>query len=111
MVLRLEDGEKLAELKTTLVKKGASIGASATIICGNAIGRYAFIGAGTVVTKDIPDYVLVYGNPEDEYICEEAGEGIIFKKNKDGKVIGIEKLYVSKTLGLRQPLPVEIVVT
>jgi len=51
------------EFKPTLVGKGASIGANATIICGNTIGRYAFIGAGSVVTKDIPDYALAYGNP------------------------------------------------
>lgn len=51
-----------------------------------------------------------FGNPEDEYICEEAGEGVILKKDKEGKVIGIEKLYVIKTLGIKQPLPVEIVV-
>lgn len=49
-------------LKTT-VKKGASIGANATIICGHDIGRYAFIGAGTVVTKTVADYALVVGNP------------------------------------------------
>ena len=47
----------------TLVKRGASIGANATIVCGNTIGRYAFIGAGAVVTKDVPDYALVVGNP------------------------------------------------
>ena len=61
--------------------------------------------------KETDTMDIWFGNPEDEYICEEAGEGIIFKKNKDGKVIGIEKLYVSKALGIRQPLPVEIVVT
>ena len=61
--------------------------------------------------KETDTMDIWFGNPEDEYICEEAGEGIIFKKNKNGKVIGIEKLYVSKTLGLRQSLPVEIVVT
>ena len=49
--------------ETTLVKKGATIGANATIICGNIIGSYSFIGAGSVVTKDIPDYALVIGNP------------------------------------------------
>ncbi|MGE0267930.1 MAG: acyltransferase [Candidatus Omnitrophota bacterium] len=49
--------------KKTLVKQGATIGANATIVCGVTIGRYAFIGAGAVVTKDIPDYALVYGNP------------------------------------------------
>ena len=47
----------------TLVKKGASIGANATIVCGHSIGRFAFIGAGTVVTKDVMDYALVVGNP------------------------------------------------
>ena len=47
----------------TLVKKSASIGANATIICGNVIGKYAFIGAGSVVTKDVPDHALIIGNP------------------------------------------------
>ena len=47
----------------TVVKKGASIGANATIICGHDIGRFAFIGAGAVVTKNVPDYALVVGNP------------------------------------------------
>lgn len=48
---------------TTLVKKGATIGANATIVCGHDIGEYAFIGAGAVVTKEIPAYALVVGNP------------------------------------------------
>jgi UDP-2-acetamido-3-amino-2,3-dideoxy-glucuronate N-acetyltransferase len=48
---------------TTLVKEGASIGANATVICGNTIGRFALIGAGAVITKDVPDYALVVGNP------------------------------------------------
>jgi UDP-2-acetamido-3-amino-2,3-dideoxy-glucuronate N-acetyltransferase len=47
----------------TTVKIGASIGANATIVCGNDIGKFAFIGAGAVVTKNIPDYALVIGNP------------------------------------------------
>lgn len=51
------------EYKKTLVKKGASIGANATIICGNTIGEFALIGAGAVVTKDVPNYALVIGNP------------------------------------------------
>ena len=51
------------EYRKTLVRKGASIGANATVVCGNTIGRYAFIGAGAVVTRDIPDYALVVGNP------------------------------------------------
>ena len=51
------------EYRTTRIKKGASIGANATIVCGHNIGKYAFIGAGTVVTKDVPDYACVVGNP------------------------------------------------
>ena len=51
------------EYRQTLVKRGASLGANCTIVCGHTIGRYAFIGAGTVVTRDIPDYALVVGNP------------------------------------------------
>jgi UDP-2-acetamido-3-amino-2,3-dideoxy-glucuronate N-acetyltransferase len=67
------------EFKQTLVQKGASIGANATIVCGNTIGRYAFIGAGAVVTKDVPDYALVVGNPAKivGWMCE-CGHQITF---------------------------------
>lgn len=60
------------DYKRTLVKKGASIGANATIVCGNTIGEYAFVGAGSVVTKDVPPYAVVYGNPARVrgYACE-----------------------------------------
>ena len=51
------------EYRKTLVKRGATIGANATIVCGHTIGRFAFIGAGAVVTRDVPDYALVTGNP------------------------------------------------
>src|SRR4249920_1815113 len=51
------------EFRKTLVQRGASLGANATIVCGHTIGSYAFIGAGTVVTKDVPAYALVVGNP------------------------------------------------
>lgn len=51
------------EYKSTLIKQGASVGANATIVCGVTLGRYCFIGAGSVVTRDVPDYGLVYGNP------------------------------------------------
>ena len=51
------------EYETTIVKQGASIGANATIVCGHNIGRFAFIGAGAVVTKEVKDYALVVGNP------------------------------------------------
>ena len=61
-------------------------------------------------SKDTDTMDIWFGDPEDEYTSEEAGEGLILKKNKDGRIIGIEKLYVVKNLGIRQPLPVEIVV-
>jgi UDP-2-acetamido-3-amino-2,3-dideoxy-glucuronate N-acetyltransferase len=51
------------EYRETLVKRGASLGANSTIICGHTIGCYAFVGAGAVVTKAVPDYALVVGNP------------------------------------------------
>ena len=55
--------DRRGEYLRTLVKKGASIGANATIVCGHDIGRYAFIGAGAVVTREVPDHALVMGNP------------------------------------------------
>ena len=54
---------KMDELRKTLVKKGATLGANCTIICGNKVGRYAMIGAGAVVTKDVPDHAIMIGNP------------------------------------------------
>jgi UDP-2-acetamido-3-amino-2,3-dideoxy-glucuronate N-acetyltransferase len=91
---------------TTLVKKGATIGANATVVCGNVIGKYSFVGAGAVVTKNIPDYALVVGNPanhigwmsssgsrlyfnkEGEAQCKESGE---WYRLRDGKVKIIKK--------------------
>lgn len=60
------------EYMTTLVKKGATIGANATIVCGTIIGCYAFVGAGSVVTKDVPDNALVYGCParQQGWMCQ-----------------------------------------
>jgi UDP-2-acetamido-3-amino-2,3-dideoxy-glucuronate N-acetyltransferase len=51
------------EYQPTVVREGASIGANATIVCGVTLGRYCFVGAGSVVTRDVPDYAMVYGNP------------------------------------------------
>jgi len=67
----------------TLVKAGASLGANCTIVCGVTIGRDAFVGAGSVVTKDVPDYSLVYGNPAriKGWVCE-CGNKIAFEGNK-----------------------------
>lgn len=88
----------------TLVKKGATIGANATVVCGHDIGEYAFIGAGAVVTRDVPPYALVIGNPGrqvgwmSEYghrlnfgsdgiaICPESGEKYLLKDNRISKI-------------------------
>lgn len=59
---RSEIRRNIDEFRPTIVKQGATIGANATVVCGHTIGQCAFIGAGSVVTKDIPDYALVYGN-------------------------------------------------
>lgn len=66
----------------TLVKEGASLGANATIVCGITIGQNAFIGAGAVITKDVPDHALVYGNPAEikGWVCE-CGQKLKFLDN------------------------------
>ncbi len=92
------------EYKKTVVKKGASIGANATIVCGHDIGRFAFIGAGAVVTKDVADYALMAGNPArqmgwmSEYghrlkfdkdgmaVCPESGEKYLLQNNQVTKI-------------------------
>jgi len=92
------------EYAKTVVKKGASIGANATIVCGHDIGEYAFIGAGAVVTKNVPAYALVVGNPAkqtgwmseyghrlkfDDYgiaVCPESKEQYQLKDNKVSKL-------------------------
>lgn len=87
--------------KKTVVKEGASLGANSTIVCGNTIGRFAFVGAGAVVTKDIPDFALVVGNPArisgwfseagEKLKLDENGYAICSRTNKkyyfDGKIV------------------------
>ncbi len=89
---------KMDQLRHTLVKKGATIGANATIICGTTLGRYCFVGAGAVVTKSVPDHALVIGNPArqigwrcgcgerlaDNFNCPACGKQ--FRKKKNGLV-------------------------
>jgi len=77
------------DYKSTVVRRGASIGANATIVCGNNIGKYAFIGAGAVVTKEVCDYSLVVGNPS-KHIgwVSEYGHRLDFDEN--GKAICFE---------------------
>jgi UDP-2-acetamido-3-amino-2,3-dideoxy-glucuronate N-acetyltransferase len=88
--------KRMAEIKPTLVKKGATLGANCTIVCGHTIGSYAFIGAGAVVTKDVPDFALMTGNParqdgwmcscgyklDKKYQCSHCGSKYKLKENK-----------------------------
>lgn len=79
------------EFSKTLIKKGASIGANSTIVAGHIIGEYAFIGAGSVVTRDIPDHTVWYGNPARQkgYV---TNDGVILDmdfKDKSGKKYNI----------------------
>jgi UDP-2-acetamido-3-amino-2,3-dideoxy-glucuronate N-acetyltransferase len=75
------------EYKRTLVRKGASIGANATVVCGVTLGCYSFVGAGSVVTRDVPDYALVYGSPAriHGWMCQ-CGEQLTFSEQN-----GMEK--------------------
>ncbi len=93
-----------SEYAKTVVRRGASIGANATIVCGNDIGQFAFIGAGAVVTKAVADYALVVGNPgrhvgwmserghrlifgdDNRAVCEESGELYVINENVVTKV-------------------------
>ncbi len=63
---------RMNEIRKTTVRTGATLGANSTIVCGNTIGRFAFVGAGAVVTRDVPDHAVVYGNPARQagWICE-----------------------------------------
>ena len=88
---------------TTIVGKGASIGANATIVCGNKIGSYAFIGAGAVVTKEVKPYALVIGNPARQTgWMSEFGHKLKFDENgfavcpESGEKYRIEGGTVSK---------------
>ena len=72
--------ERKSEYKKTLVKRGSSIGANATIICGNTIGEFAFLGAGSVITKDVNPYAIMTGNPAKQNgWMSEAGAKLIFE--------------------------------
>ena len=63
---------RMDEARPTLVRTGASLGANCTVVCGVTIGRFALVGAGSVVTRDVPDYALVYGNPARQrgWVCQ-----------------------------------------
>lgn len=71
--------ERKSEYRRTVIKEGASVGANATIVCGHNVGRYALVGAGAVVTKDVPDFACVYGVPAEiqSWVCR-CGEKLEF---------------------------------
>lgn len=83
------------EYKTTLIKKGTSIGANATIVCGVTLGEYCFIGAGAVVTKNVPAFALMVGNPaRQKGWMSEFGHKLNF--DESGKAICVESDQVYK---------------
>jgi UDP-2-acetamido-3-amino-2,3-dideoxy-glucuronate N-acetyltransferase len=85
------------EYTKTVVKKGASIGANATIVCGHDIGQFAFIGAGAVVTKNVSDYALVMGNPAKQTgWMSEYGDKLSFDKNGEATCVESGEKYVLK---------------
>ncbi len=90
---------KYGKYKPTLVKEGTSIGANATIICGITIGRHAFIGSGSVVTKDVPDYALVYGVPAElkGWICE-CGTKLDFADKDSSRCNRCKREYVKNDM-------------
>lgn len=91
--------ERKEEFKNTFIKRGASIGANATIVCGNTIGQYAMIGAGSLVAGNVPDYALVYGNPAQihGWICQ-CGEKLEFvNRNAQCSVCRLEYFMTGET--------------
>jgi UDP-2-acetamido-3-amino-2,3-dideoxy-glucuronate N-acetyltransferase len=86
------------EYSRTLVKKGASIGANATVVCGNNIGSFALVGAGAVITKDVADYALVVGNPAKQIgWVSEYGHRLNF--DADGIALCIESGQTYSLIG------------
>lgn len=88
---------RMDEAKDTLVKRGASLGANCTIVCGITIGEYAFIGAGAVVTKDVSDYALMYGNPARQHgwVCacgEKLSDALVCEHCEEEYFIEADKL-------------------
>ena len=80
---------------STIVKKGASIGANATIVCGNDIGKFSFVGAGAVVTKEVQDYSLVVGNPSKQIgWVSEYGHRLKFNDQGIGKCVESNQEYL-----------------
>jgi UDP-2-acetamido-3-amino-2,3-dideoxy-glucuronate N-acetyltransferase len=90
------------ELRPTLIKKGASLGANSTIVCGNTVGEYAFVGAGAVVKSDVPAYAMVVGNPavQKGWMC--ACGVRLFVDNGQGTCDACGKQYVLEGERLRQ---------
>lgn len=83
------------EYLSTKVGKGATIGANATIVCGNSIGSFSFVGAGSVVTKDVPDYALVMGNPaRQKGWMSEYGYKLVFDNEGKAKCQESGEIYI-----------------
>jgi UDP-2-acetamido-3-amino-2,3-dideoxy-glucuronate N-acetyltransferase len=104
--------------ETTVLKRGCTIGANATVVCGVTVGRYAFVGAGSVITRDVPDYALVVGNPARQIgwmsrhgnrLNHPDGEGIM-RCPESGYRYQQAKPGILRCLDLQEeaPLPLEL---
>ena len=93
--------ERKSEFRDTIIHRGATIGANATVVCGHDIGEYAFVGAGSVVTKSVPPYTMVVGNPakfysyvcrcgyrlDEKYTCVQCGQ--VYRLNEEEETISL----------------------
>ena len=114
---------RMNELRPTLVKKGATLGANCTIVCGHTIGAYAFIGAGAVITGSVPDYALMAGNPArrkgwmcacghrikfngPEAVCRECGNKYRKRDENSIRIMRKKSHHESSAAGYKNPLPI-----
>jgi UDP-2-acetamido-3-amino-2,3-dideoxy-glucuronate N-acetyltransferase len=95
--------ERKEEFAETLVRRGATIGANATVVCGNTIGRYAVIGAGAVVTQDVPDHALMLGVPARQagWVCR-CGEVLDFSSGEEATCHRCGAVYRKEGNGIRE---------
>lgn len=97
------------EYRRTVVRNGASLGANSTIVCGTTIGRYAFVGAGSVVTRDVPDFALSYGNPARVRgwmcMCGVKLELVVDSRREAGRCSSCGKAYLRNGLLVAEDPP------
>jgi len=98
------------QYRPTLVQRGATIGANATVVCGATLGRFSFVGAGAVVTRDVPDYAMVYGNPARlrGWMCScgvKLGLSIANDASEPARCPTCQRRYCRKGLSVSEVVP------